>query len=91
MIEGPLRNLWVVAAALPGCGASSCGSPSEVPRQDVGERQLTLRTVLVIGVAQCAALVPGVSRSGATISAGLLRGFDRLTATRLSFFSRSRP
>jgi hypothetical protein len=35
---------------------------------------------------QCAALVPGVSRSGATISAGLFRGLDRVTATRVSFF-----
>ena len=35
---------------------------------------------------QCIALIPGVSRSGATISAGLLRGLDRVTATRLSFF-----
>src|SRR5213078_3192164 len=41
---------------------------------------------IVIGVAQCFALVPGVSRSGATISAGLLRDLDRVTATRLSFF-----
>jgi undecaprenyl-diphosphatase len=35
---------------------------------------------------QCFALIPGVSRSGATISAGLIRGLDRVTATRLSFF-----
>jgi len=39
-----------------------------------------------VGVVQCVALIPGVSRSGATISGGLLRGFDRVTATRLSFF-----
>jgi undecaprenyl-diphosphatase len=42
--------------------------------------------VLVVGVVQCLSLVPGVSRSGATISAGLLRGVDRVAATRLSFF-----
>ena len=41
---------------------------------------------LIIGLVQCFALVPGVSRSGATISAGLLRDLDRVTATRLSFF-----
>jgi undecaprenyl-diphosphatase len=41
---------------------------------------------LVVGVVQCIALIPGVSRSGATISAGLFRGLDRVTATRLSFF-----
>ena len=49
------------------------------------ERSLTVRDGLVIGLAQCVALVPGVSRSGATISAGLLRGLDRVSATRLSF------
>ena len=41
---------------------------------------------MVVGLVQCVALVPGVSRSGATISAGLFRGLDRVTATRLSFF-----
>ena len=40
---------------------------------------------LVVGLAQCIALVPGVSRSGASISAGLLRGLDRVAATRFSF------
>lgn len=51
-----------------------------------GEDQVTVRDTLLIGAAQCVALVPGVSRSGATISAGLLLGLDRVTATRLSFF-----
>ena len=50
------------------------------------ESQATWRDTLAIGCAQCLALIPGVSRSGATMSAGLLRGFDRLTVTRLSFF-----
>jgi undecaprenyl-diphosphatase len=39
-----------------------------------------------VGLVQCVALVPGVSRSGATISAGLLRGVERVTATKLSFY-----
>src|SRR3954453_19350990 len=43
------------------------------------------RDGLYIGVAQSLALIPGVSRSGATISAGLLRGFDRVAAARYSF------
>ncbi|MGZ4616098.1 MAG: undecaprenyl-diphosphate phosphatase [Actinomycetes bacterium] len=53
--------------------------------QDRPERSLTVKDALLIGLAQCIALVPGVSRSGATISAGLLRGLDRVSATRLSF------
>lgn len=51
-----------------------------------GEERLTLRDAVGIGLVQCVALVPGVSRSGATISAGLFRGLDRVTATRVSFF-----
>jgi undecaprenyl-diphosphatase len=53
--------------------------------QNREERSLTVKDALLIGLAQCIALVPGVSRSGATISAGLLRGLDRVSATRLSF------
>ena len=46
----------------------------------------TWRQALGIGAAQCAALFPGVSRSGATIMGGLLAGMDRTTATEYSFF-----
>jgi undecaprenyl-diphosphatase len=49
------------------------------------ETSITVKDGLVLGLAQCIALIPGVSRSGATISAGLLRGLDRVSATRLSF------
>ena len=54
-------------------------------QQDRPEQSVGPRDGLLIGLAQCLALVPGVSRSGATISAGLLRGLDRVSATRLSF------
>ena len=50
------------------------------------EDDVTWKDTLIIGIAQCLALIPGVSRSGATMSAGLLRDFDRVTVTRLSFF-----
>jgi undecaprenyl-diphosphatase len=85
LIEGPLRNLYVVAGAL------ILWSPvmvyaERVGRQTRAERRLRPRDAIWIGLIQCLALVPGVSRSGATISAGLLRDFDRVTATRLSFF-----
>lgn len=47
--------------------------------------QITLKDVLIIGVAQAAAVFPGVSRSGATITAGLTLGFKRADAAKFSF------
>ena len=85
LISGSLRNLWVVGTALVLWSAVMLYA-EKAARQDREERETTLTDVLVIGLVQCIALVPGVSRSGATISAGLLRGLDRVTATRLSFF-----
>src|SRR6478609_5643453 len=84
-IKNDLRNLWVVAVALIAWSAVMWAA-ERVAKQDRGEKQLNLTDAIVIGVFQCAALVPGVSRSGATISAGLFRGLDRITATRVSFF-----
>jgi undecaprenyl-diphosphatase len=46
---------------------------------------ITARDAAVIGLAQACALVPGVSRSGSTITAGLFAGFDRASAARYSF------
>jgi undecaprenyl-diphosphatase len=85
VVKGPLRSLWVVAAALIVWSVVMYVAESR-SRQKVTEESLTLRQVLVIGLVQCVALIPGVSRSGATISAGLLQDIDRVTATRLSFF-----
>ena len=50
------------------------------------ETSTTWKDTLFVGAMQCVALIPGVSRSGATISGSLFLGFDRITATRLSFF-----
>lgn len=91
LISGGLRSLWVVAVALLAWSAVMWLAETRhtmLTRQGVerGEGQVTLVDGVVIGLVQCASLVPGVSRSGATISAGLFRGLDRLTATRLSFF-----
>jgi undecaprenyl-diphosphatase len=47
--------------------------------------RITLKDALIIGCAQALALLPGVSRSGITISTGLLQGYDRESATRFSF------
>jgi undecaprenyl-diphosphatase len=47
--------------------------------------ELSFRDAILLGLAQACALVPGVSRSGATISMGLLLGYDRRAATRYAF------
>lgn len=85
IISGPLRNLWVVAGGL-AVWSLFMYLAERVGRQDRGEADLKLSDALIIGVVQCIALIPGVSRSGATISAGLFCGLDRVAATRLSFF-----
>ncbi len=84
-IEGVLRSLWFVAGALI-LWSGVMWFADHTAKQNRHEKDTTWKDTLVIGLAQCLALVPGVSRSGATMSAGLLRGFDRVTVTRLSFF-----
>ena len=84
IISGPLRSLWWVAAALIGW------SFVMVAAERIGTKQrpltrITLVDAIVMGVVQCLALVPGISRSGATITAGLFRGLERVAATRISF------
>jgi undecaprenyl-diphosphatase len=84
-IESTLRSLWFVAGALivwSGVMAFADHAATQVR----GEKDVSWRDTLIIGVTQCLALIPGVSRSGATMSAGLLRDLDRVTVTRLSFF-----
>ena len=85
VISGPLRSLWWVAGALIAWSVVMVLA-ERLGKQERDLKRLTLRDAIVIGCAQCIALVPGVSRSGATISVGLLAGLDRVAATRLSFF-----
>lgn len=85
VISGPLRNLWVVVAALIGWSVVMVAA-ERLSRRDRPLDKLTLVDSLVIGAFQCVALIPGVSRSGATISAGLFRNLDRVAATRISFW-----
>jgi undecaprenyl-diphosphatase len=84
LITGDLRSLWVVAAALVAWSAVMWAA-ERMGSQQRSERELGMSDAVVLGLAQALALVPGISRSGATISVGLLRGLDRVTATRLSF------
>ena len=85
VIRGPFKSLWVVAAALVVWSGVMIWTERR-GTQARGEDRLTMSDAIVMGVVQCAALVPGVSRSGATISAGLLQGLDRVAATRMAFF-----
>jgi undecaprenyl-diphosphatase len=84
VIENQLRSLWVVAIALIAWSAVMVFA-EHAATQTKHENGLTLKDSVFMGVFQVASLVPGVSRSGATISAGLLRDTDRVTATRMSF------
>jgi len=84
-ISGPLRNLWVVVVALVVWSAVMWFA-ERVALKQRNETKMNLTDAVFIGIVQCFSLVPGVSRSGATISAGLLRGLDRVAATRISFF-----
>jgi undecaprenyl-diphosphatase len=84
-IETTLRSLWFVGTALIAWSAVMWFADRHA-KQIRHEADVTWRDTAIIGVAQCLALIPGVSRSGATMSAGLLRDLDRVTVTRLSFF-----
>jgi undecaprenyl-diphosphatase len=83
-IRSGVRNLWVVATALV-VFSGVIALAEYLGRQGRHVAQLNWRDAVVVGVAQCLALVPGVSRSGSTISAGLFLGLDRELAARFGF------
>ena len=85
VIERDFRNLWIIGVTLIGWSGVML-SPSGVGRQTRGrEGHDACAHVVVVGAVQALALVPGVSRSGATIRHGRLLGYDREAATRLRF------
>jgi len=83
-IETGARNLWLIASALIAL-AVVLGAAEKLGRRDRDEEQLNLTDALTVGAAQALALVPGASRSGTTITAGLFRGLTREAAARFSF------
>ena len=83
-IETGARNLELIGSMLIAFSVVM-GLADRMGRRERGIETLDRNDGLVIGVAQALALVPGVSRSGATISAGLFRGLDRPAAARYSF------
>lgn len=84
VIRSEVRNLWVVATAMVVFSAV-IALAEYIGRRNRDIEQLNWRDAIVVGSAQCLALVPGVSRSGSTISAGLFLGLERELAARFGF------
>jgi undecaprenyl-diphosphatase len=83
-IESSARSLYLIGTTLIVLGLVLLLAEKVATRERKVE-DLTARDAAVIGLAQAAALVPGVSRSGATITAGLFLGLERAAAARYSF------
>jgi undecaprenyl-diphosphatase len=83
-IENGARDLYITGAMLIVFGLVLLAAEN-ASRGDRKVQTLTRRDAVIVGFAQALALIPGVSRSGATISAGLFLGFDRIAAARFSF------
>ncbi|MEV7414056.1 undecaprenyl-diphosphate phosphatase [Streptomyces sp. NPDC089919] len=95
-IEGPFRDLRLIATTLIVMGVVLGVADRLAARDEIGGRHravrvrktltdLNVKDGLIFGVCQAMALIPGVSRSGATISGGLLMGYTREAAARYSF------
>lgn len=89
LIRDEARNLWITATVLIAFSFVFLAAEKWGPRtQQVDPktmRGMNLKTTLIMAFAQCLALIPGVSRSGATMSAGLFAGLSREAAARFSF------
>lgn len=83
-IDHALRNLWITAAMLGGFGII-IGIIDRIARTERPLESITLKHGILYGCAQSLALIPGVSRSGGTIAGGLLMGYTREAAARISF------
>jgi undecaprenyl-diphosphatase len=83
-IETTARNLWLVAATLIVMGIL-LGLADRYARHTKSETDINAKNAVLLGLGQALALIPGVSRSGATITAGLAMGFKRDVAARYSF------
>lgn len=84
LIETQLRSLWVIAFTLIGFGIV-LGIADKVGKRQRSIEQLTVKHGVLFGLGQALAVIPGVSRSGGTISVGLFLGYSRQAAARYSF------
>ncbi|MFM5905045.1 MAG: undecaprenyl-diphosphate phosphatase [Micrococcales bacterium] len=83
-IENQLRNLWVVGVTLIVFGLL-LGFADRAGQRSKSLDEMTTKQGLAFGLGQALAVIPGVSRSGGTITVGLLMGFTRQAAARYSF------
>lgn len=79
-----MRDLWIIAATTLIFGVL-LGIATWMAKQKRDEHHMTWRDVIIIGCAQAIALIPGTSRSGITLTAGLFAGLTRTAAARFSF------
>ena len=84
VIERDFRNLWIIGCTLIVLGII-LGIADKLSADNKKIKELSLRDAVLMGAAQAMALVPGVSRSGATISMGRILGYEREAATRYAF------
>ena len=86
-INAMLENPLVVAIALVVGGVVILVLERTIPaREDTGVAGMSWRTAIAVGFMQCLAMIPGTSRSGATIMGALAMGVGRKTAAEFSFF-----
>jgi len=83
LIENDLRQLWIIAVTMIVFGLV-LGYADRVGKRNYEITDLNWRSALIFGLGQALALIPGVSRSGGSITAGLLLGFSREAAARYS-------
>lgn len=83
-IENQLRSLWVIAFTLIIFGIT-LGIADSIGKRQRSIEHLTTKHGLIFGLGQALAVIPGVSRSGGTITVGLLLGYSRQAAARYSF------
>ena len=84
LIRENFRNLWITATVLILFSLVFILAERR-GKKTRGFEELTMKDAVVMGLWQCLALIPGVSRSGGTISGGLFLNLDREVATRFSF------
>jgi len=84
VIEEDFRSLWIIGTTLIVLGII-LGIADKISRSNKTIKNMSLRDAILMGLAQACALVPGVSRSGATISMGRFLGYEREAATRYAF------